>query len=257
MKDKIYDRDAVFEKMRVWPEQIVDYLSLVGDSSDNIPGMKGVGAKGAAKLLEDYQDLDGCIKNKSKLTGKRLVNAFENHLDEALLSKKLIEIDSSLDLEISYEESKNSFTPSVELENFFKSYGFKSALKKLKELEFGSYLAEKGGEEGSFAVINDVSGPSKVKVRKVSGKKELKELQKIISKTGECSIQTVFDGNNPVTRKLVSSYVFFGETESYLIECGEPNDKAAFDFLSDIWSDPKILRKSKAALSLGSPHSIK
>ena len=53
MKDVKYDRQAVFDKMGVWPEQIVDYLSMVGDSSDNVPGMKGIGAKGAAKLLDE------------------------------------------------------------------------------------------------------------------------------------------------------------------------------------------------------------
>ena len=118
--------------MNVLPEQIVDYLSLVGDASDNIPGMKGVGAKGAAKLLADYQDLDGCIKNKDEFKGKRLVNAFENHLDDALLSKELVKIVTDLELPVTIESSKNTFVPNAELISFFERYGFKSAIKKIK-----------------------------------------------------------------------------------------------------------------------------
>ena len=68
-------------------EQIVDYLSIVGDTSDNIPGMKGIGAKGAAKLLDQYKTLEACIENKSEMKGKRVIDAFENHVDDALLSK--------------------------------------------------------------------------------------------------------------------------------------------------------------------------
>ena len=67
MKDKIYGRDEVFEKMGVYPEQVVDYLSMLGDTSDNIPGMKGIGAKGAAKLLAEHGTLEKCIELKDCL----------------------------------------------------------------------------------------------------------------------------------------------------------------------------------------------
>ena len=149
MKDKIFGRDEVFEKMNVLPEQIVDYLSLVGDASDNIPGMKGVGAKGAAKLLADYKDLDGCVKNKDEFKGKRLINAFENHLDDALLSKELIKIVTDLELPVTIESSKNTFVPNAELISFFEKYGFKSAIKKLKDVEFGEFQAQQNDEEAA------------------------------------------------------------------------------------------------------------
>ena len=66
MKDIIYDREGVFNKMNVYPEQIVDYLSIVGDTSDNIPGMKGIGAKGAAKLSPNMVHLKNVLKIKKK-----------------------------------------------------------------------------------------------------------------------------------------------------------------------------------------------
>ena len=127
MKDIIYDREGVFNKMNVWPEQIVDYLSIVGDASDNIPGMKGIGAKGAAKLLDQYKTLETCIENKGEMKGKRVIDAFENHVDDALLSKKLIKIFTEVELDIKPDDSINSFGPNPDLEAFFERYGFKSA----------------------------------------------------------------------------------------------------------------------------------
>ena len=70
MKDVIYDEQGVFDKMGVFPNQIVDYLSMVGDASDNIPGMRGIGAKGAAKLLAEHTTLDKCIEAKDTFKGK-------------------------------------------------------------------------------------------------------------------------------------------------------------------------------------------
>ncbi len=72
MKSKTYGIEEVRTKMGVYPHQIVDYLSIVGDASDNIPGMRGIGAKGAAKMLGEYKNLEGCIKNKDTFTNKRV-----------------------------------------------------------------------------------------------------------------------------------------------------------------------------------------
>ncbi len=65
-----YDRDGVKTKFDVYPEQIIDYLSLVGDSADNIPGVPKVGPKTAAKWLGEYQSLDNLLANADKITGK-------------------------------------------------------------------------------------------------------------------------------------------------------------------------------------------
>ena len=82
MKDKLYSPDDVEEKMGVRPEQIVDYLSIVGDTSDNIPGMKGIGAVGAAKLLKEFGTLENIIANKTELKGKKVIEAFTEPLKQ-------------------------------------------------------------------------------------------------------------------------------------------------------------------------------
>ncbi|NUL20831.1 DNA polymerase I, partial [Agrobacterium tumefaciens] len=69
-KDRVLDTDGVFEKFGVWPNQIIDYLTLMGDASDGIMGVPGVGAKTAAKLLTEYGTLDNIIANVDQLKGK-------------------------------------------------------------------------------------------------------------------------------------------------------------------------------------------
>jgi len=134
MKNKILGRQEVFEKMGVYPEQIVDYLSMVGDSSDNIPGVKGIGAKGASKLLAEYQTLEKCLEKKEEIANKRAKNALIEYGEMANLSKKLVTIVCDLDLGVKVENSDFHFVPTQELIDYLKGLGFRSALKKLEEL---------------------------------------------------------------------------------------------------------------------------
>lgn len=131
MKDIIYGRKEVFDKMGVYPEQIVDYLSLLGDSSDNIPGVKGIGAKGAAKLLAEYENLDNIFKNLDKLTNKRAKTALENHGADAELSKGLVEIVTDLELGLDAEKLQYSMEGHEGFLDFLDELNFKSIKAKI------------------------------------------------------------------------------------------------------------------------------
>jgi DNA polymerase I len=85
------DTNAV-ERLGVPPEQVVDFLALVGDSSDNVPGVKGIGEKTAAELLREFGDLDTILANAAKVSGKRAREALLAHREEALLSRDLVTI---------------------------------------------------------------------------------------------------------------------------------------------------------------------
>ena len=102
MSNTRLDRAGVKAKFDVFPEQIVDYLALVGDSSDNIPGITGVGPKTAAKWLNQYQTLDGLIAHAADIGGKVGEN-LRNGLELLELSRKLATIDTALSLEITAE----------------------------------------------------------------------------------------------------------------------------------------------------------
>ncbi len=102
MSNTRLDRAGVKAKFDVFPEQIVDYLALVGDSSDNIPGIAGVGPKTASKWLNQYQTLDGLIARAADVGGKVGEN-LRSGFELLELSRKLATIDTALSLEISAE----------------------------------------------------------------------------------------------------------------------------------------------------------
>jgi DNA polymerase-1 len=99
MSNTRLDRAGVKAKFDVFPEQIIDYLALVGDSSDNIPGVTGVGPKTAAKWLNQYQTLDALTAHAAEITGKVGEN-LRNELPVLELSRKLATIDKSLNLDV-------------------------------------------------------------------------------------------------------------------------------------------------------------
>jgi DNA polymerase-1 len=98
----VYDKEAVFEKLKVTPDQVVDYKALVGDKSDNIPGVTGVGAKTAERLLAEYVNLDGVYDHLGEIKGA-MHNKLKQGREDAYLSYKLAKIvtDAPIELDIS------------------------------------------------------------------------------------------------------------------------------------------------------------
>src|ERR1051325_2782053 len=110
MTDTTLDRDGVKEKFDVWPEQIIDYLALVGDSSDNIPGVPGIGPQTAAPLLAHFGSLEGMYKRLDEVPqvqvrgAKTLAPKLEQNKDAAFLSRKLATIRCDVELPLGPKE---------------------------------------------------------------------------------------------------------------------------------------------------------
>lgn len=153
MKDIIFGRQEVFEKMGVYPEQIMDYLSLLGDSSDNIPGVKGIGAKGAAKLLEEYKTLDEIFKNKESISNKRAKTALENYEEDAHLSRELVKIVTDLDLGMTSHDLSFKLTPNQDLLDFLDELNFKALKNKINSGSTDTSLSDQKRVFIDFAVI--------------------------------------------------------------------------------------------------------
>ena len=129
----VYDSKKVKEKYRYLPEQVVDYKAMVGDSSDNIPGIKGVGDKTATTLLEKYETLDEIYKHVDELS-TRQKNLFTESIEQAEFSRKLAQIDTEMSLDIHLEGCTLEDFDRNKLIYTFKRYNFKSLLSKLDEL---------------------------------------------------------------------------------------------------------------------------
>src|SRR5262249_49948457 len=91
-KDIFLDSEGVRAKLGVNPDQVVDYLALVGDASDNVPGVQGIGPKGAQKLLDEYKSLDEIYENLEKIKSPRTHEMLKLHKADAYLSRKLATI---------------------------------------------------------------------------------------------------------------------------------------------------------------------
>ncbi len=153
MKDKIYGREEVYQKMGVYPEQIVDYLSLLGDSSDNIPGVKGIGAKGAEKLLAEFKDLDTLLKNVETLSNKRAKTALEKNGDTAHLSKQLVQIVTDLDLGFKPDDLKYTMEGHEAFLDYLDELNFKSIKAKVSNGAGNSITTQKPKAYIDYEVI--------------------------------------------------------------------------------------------------------
>lgn len=133
MKEKTYSREDVKDKMGVYPEQIMDFLSLIGDSSDNIPGVDGIGPKGAQNLIEEFGTLENIIKNVDSIKNKRNQIAIATHKDMAILSKQLVRIVCDLKLGLNHQDISYQLRYNKEIEDFLNKVGFRSWQAKLSE----------------------------------------------------------------------------------------------------------------------------
>ena len=132
MDNTVMDREAVKTKFDVWPEQIIDYLGLVGDTSDNIPGVPKVGAKTAAKWLNLYDSADGIIENADEIKGK-VGDSLRDNIEQLRLSRDLATIKQDLDLDVTIDDLENAEADIPALRNIYQHYELRTLLKQLDE----------------------------------------------------------------------------------------------------------------------------
>ncbi len=131
MKDRLLDADGVVDKYGVRPDQIIDYLALMGDSSDNVPGIPGVGAKTAAKWLGAYADLDAIVAHADEIKGK-IGERLRDHLDQLPLARDLVTVRDDLDLGLDKGALSRGETDLKGYAAFCEEFGFRRWLDELQ-----------------------------------------------------------------------------------------------------------------------------
>ena len=182
----IYDAKGVLEKWDLPPEKIIDLLSLMGDSSDNVPGVAGVGVKTAVKLLQKYGDLDKVFENVDKITNKRVHNGLINCKDDAYLSKELVTIIKDVELKHSLDDF------------MIKSFDNNVLRKKYEELEFYALLKQ-------LVDTNDELQNDKIDKKYITVK-SLKFLKQLIKDLEQCDILSIdleTTSVDPMTAEIV------------------------------------------------------
>ncbi len=127
---EIIDIDGVAEKFGVKPAQVIDVLAIIGDTSDNVPGVKGIGDKTAIPLVQNFGSLENIYENIEKIEKPAVKNKLIENKDTAFLSKTLVTIDTNITNEFSIEKFKFNTPDYLNLDSFFASQGFNTIRTK-------------------------------------------------------------------------------------------------------------------------------
>jgi len=129
---KAFNRAEVFEKYQIYPEQIIEYKAIVGDSSDNIPGVKGIGDKSAIELLTKYETLDGIYKNIDEIK-PRYKQLLTEGIEQAELSRELATIKTDVNLDLRLEDCQTRDFHRNDVVNIFNKFEFRSLIDKIPQ----------------------------------------------------------------------------------------------------------------------------
>ena len=161
----IYNEQTLFDKYGLKPDQIRDFLGLMGDTADNIPGIKGVGEKTALKLLHQYETIEGLEEHQNELKGK-MGEKIRTGMEDALMSKKVATIlrDVPLDVDLKkaeYEgydyDTLKSFYETYDMNSLIKSMTIEAAPKKELKLEIVDHMPEITKDSAVYVSIYDTN----------------------------------------------------------------------------------------------------
>jgi DNA polymerase I len=144
---KIYDREGVIERYGVPPELVTDLIGLKGDTSDNIPGVPGIGDKTAAQLLNEYGDLEGVLANIDKISGAKRKENLTNHAEDARISKKLATAITDIDVELDLDQLMAKQMDRSRLREVAREFELRVILQRLEEELGADFIPDSKVEE--------------------------------------------------------------------------------------------------------------
>jgi len=130
---KVYDRDGVVERYGVPPELVTDLIGLKGDTSDNIPGVPGIGEKTAAQLLGEFGSLEAVLENVDKVSGAKRKQNLVEHAEDARISKQLATLVCDIETGVDLEEVMSSQPDRGALRDFMREFELRAVMERLEE----------------------------------------------------------------------------------------------------------------------------
>jgi len=209
MKNKTFGEKEVKEKFGVEPGRVTEVMGLMGDSSDNIPGVPGIGPKTATTLIQNFGDIENLLKNLEQIKKKSLKNKLLEYTEQARLSKKLCTIDTNLNLPVGIEEMKAKKLDSKRIITLFKQLEFAALLSKI---ELGN---EKWVESGKLRGWK--SDTDKKKYKLVFSEKELDKIIIQVKNKGLLSIDLETTSAFPMEAEIVGISISIIPHDAYYI----------------------------------------
>ena len=209
----LLDEKGVFEKFGVKPNQIIDYLALIGDQSDNIPGVQGVGPKTAQKLLEEFVTLENLLANLDSIEGKKsITEKIKNTLSDLPLFKQLVTIDIKVDITHKIQDFLRH-PPNID-----------KLLPILDEYEL-NHIKKR--------FTNNIKTPAKQfnhNYQMINDEKELNKVIDTIKKTKIFAIDTETTSLNYKDAELVGFSICSDENHAYYVPLAHKSDQRQIDF---------------------------
>ncbi len=220
-KEEFFNREKTKEFIGVYPEEIPDFLALQGDPVDNIPGVKGIGKKTAAKLIEEFGSIENLIKNLDSIKPEKIRKKIEEGKELLFIGRRLTEVKRDLELNFDLEKFR------------FKEPDRKLLSSIFKELEFYSLLND----------INESSSGFTQDYRLIGGEAELEEIVKKIFDKKQFAFDTETTSEKPIEAEIVGISIGINEGEAYYINLYKTEGKERFlQILKPIFEDESIAK---------------
>ncbi len=220
----IYDVEKVKETYGFEPKQMIDYLALVGDSSDNIPGVRGVGEKTATPLIQKYGSIENLYKNIDKIEKAGVKKKLEENKENAFLSKELATIQCSVPIEFDFDKAKFEKPDFDKLREVFIELEFKNLFTRLLKIYETNKVDEIKEEELSDSKTFDIS---KSKYKLVSNVKDTKALAEKLKKKDLFAFDTETDSLDQFDLRIVGASFSSKAGEGYFVAI-DPGQKKKF-----------------------------
>ena len=204
MKDKVYDANEVEIKYGVRPEYIIDILSLAGDSSDNIPGAKGIGEKTAQNLVKKYGHIEEIYEKIDTIEPPSLREKLISSRADVFLSRRLVTLRDDIDLNLTLEDLRSQEPDREKLNELFREYDFKTLIEKSDSKEIDVKITEL----------------KKKDYRTILSKEEFTSLLKEIEQAERVVIDTETDSINPLDANIVGISICVKEGIAHYIPVG-------------------------------------
>lgn len=255
----LIDREGVKDYFGVYPEKVIEVLAILGDTSDNIPGVRGIGKKGAPKLINKYKTLEAAIKDAPNMKSKRHREGLQKYAEQALHAKEMVTIkvdvpDTAHWKDLNWEGANNE-----ELGKFFKRMEFRSLTKKYLHEEISRSTSKgsvKSDDKQTDLFDKDTDGETGKKVLDCYDEKIVTynlvdnavDLQKMVQKlkgTNELCFDTETDSVDPMNNNLVGISLSVEEDAAYYIpvnvEQGIPQDETV-SILQPLFEDEQSVK---------------
>lgn len=213
----VYDETRVEEKLNVTTSQIIDYMALVGDTSDNVPGVKGIGPKSARDLLAKFETLDKIYEGLAAISSKGILEKLNKGKDDAYMSRELVTIKKDLQLEIEPRELSLEEIFSEEVAGFLEKNGIPSMAREIREKGAGgspeglSLSPEPEGKkrQRNYQLIIDLDSFSRI-------------FEKLNKHEGLIAVDTETTSSHPMEAELIGFSISIREGEAFYFHLKKP-----------------------------------